>query len=80
MTERVMPRWDWVRRHGFEDHAEDVTAHYARHFTAEADGQARWMLNAMNSDCPEDARMVRAVLASALKRAAMKLEADSRAD
>ena len=68
--------WSTLRAGTLPDQADDIAEHYARELAAVADGEARWLLQVMGTGfAPGDARMVRGVLAKALVRAAIKLEA-----
>lgn len=62
----------------FEEHAEDVALIYADKFRAEAQGEAAWMLHCIGSEDMGGA--VKAVLARALRLAAIALEADHAVD
>lgn len=56
----------------FADHAEDVALIYAAKFRADAQGEAAWMLHCIG-DCDMEGS-VKAVLARALRLAAMEIE------
>ena len=69
--------WSQLRTGTLPDHADDIAEHYARELAAVADGEARWLHQMMGTGfAPGDARMVRRLMATALLRAAMKLEAE----
>lgn len=68
--------WSHLRAGTLPDQADDIAEHYARELTALVEGEARWLLQVMGTGGGAgDARMVRSVLAKALVRAAIKLEA-----
>jgi hypothetical protein len=68
--------WSALRARTLPDQADDIAEHYARELATVADGEARWLLQVMGTGFePGDGRAVRSVLAKALVRAAIKLEA-----
>ena len=68
--------WSHLRAATLPDQADDIAGHYARELAALVEGEARWLLQVMGgSGGAGEARMVRSVLAKALVRAAIKLEA-----
>lgn len=75
MTINRVP-WSLLTPGTFPDHADDIAEHYAREFAALADGEARWLLNQISTGDTGSRRMVRSVVARALVRAAIKLEAE----